>query len=463
MNQTALPPRRRLPLASESRGAALESSLFEASWPLSRRFIKTALWCTLTLGASFGAVNLLTIHLALGPIPPAHNWVHASFQVIGFVLLFIMGVAYQAVPRSCRVPLARTELARASFRLTFGGLLLRAYGQFGPLLPGTAPSLLLGGLAILAGVVAFAAVLAATWRSVPLPRPNVGGPEIAAGMLWWIVAATILVLEGIRALRGGDADLGARYNEAFYIAALLGGAMSWIQGMVRRMEPTALAFQPPRAPLLGAAFAGSQLGTAAATIGAALPANPVAHRFFDGGLVVVALALAAFMVGARVFERAAPRPHSAQLAPLAVRRAVRAAFVAAALFAALALIYGLCDLVGHVLPTAVWDGARHALALGCIATLILALGSHLVPRFSGTPLRRAGARNAGLVLVAVGLAGREMEVPASLFALPRLLWLSGPSGIVAATGVALAASAILGTMRPRRPPVAGAVVGRLDA
>jgi hypothetical protein len=458
----AAPPlRRHLPLASESaREAAAQSAPFSASWPLSRRFIKTALWCTLTLGASFGAINLLTIHLALGPVPPAHNWVHASFQLIGFVLLFVMGVAYQAVPRSCRVPLARLDLARATFWLTFGGLLLRAYGQFGPLLPGTAPSLLLGGISILGGVVAFAAVLAATWRSVPLPRPSVGGPEIAAGTLWWIVAAGILVLEGVRAVRGGDADLGARYNESFYMAALLGGAMSWVTGMVRRMEPTALAFRPPRARVLAGAFAGSQAGAVAATLGAALPADSAAHRLYDAGLLVTAIALVAFLVGACVFERAAPRPLSTHLAPVPVRRAVRFAFAAAALFAALALAYGISDLTGHVLPTAVWDGARHALALGCITTLILALGSHLVPRFAGTPLRRASMRDAGLVLVAVGLLGREAEVLAPLLALPRLLWISGPSGIVAATGVALGASAILGATRSPRPAAADPQVVR---
>ena len=455
MNEVALPPlRRRLPIVY-GRSEPVADARLQASWTLSRRLLRTALWCTLTLGASFGAVNLLTIHLALGPVPPAHSWVHASFQLVGFVLLFVMGIAYQAVPRSCGVALARLELGRASFRLTFGGLLLRAYGQFGPLLPGTAPALLLGGVAILAGVLAFAMVLASTWRSVPLPRPKVGGPEIAAGTLWWIVAAVFLVLGGLRAVRAGDADLAARYNESFYMAAVLGGAMSWIQGMARRMEPTALALQAPRARVLAAAFIAWQLGAAAVTIGAALPAESAAHRLFDAGLVVVALALAGFLVGARLIERAAPRPLSPQLAPLAVRRAVRFAFASASLFAVLALTYGISDLRGHVLPTAVWDGARHALALGCITMLILALGSHLVPLFSRTPLQRSALRDAGLALVAVGLVGREMEVLAPLLAMPRLLWISGPSGIVAATGVALAASAILGTMRNTRSAAAG--------
>jgi hypothetical protein len=455
MSEVALPPlRRHLPLASESRGGqallASDGSPFQASWPLSRRILKTSLWCTLTLGASFGAINLLTIHLALGPVPPAHNWVHASFQLIGFVLLFVMGVAYQAIPRSFGAPLRRLDLARASFRLTFAGLLLRAYGQFGPLLPGTAPSLLLGGLAILGGVVAFATVLVTTCHSFASssPRPLIGAPAVAAGTLWWIVASGLLVLEGVRAVRGGDADLGARYNESFYMAALLGGALSWIFGMVQRMEPTALALQAPRARLLKLAFVGLQLGAAAATIGAAMP-DSRAHLLFDLGLALTAVAVVLFVLGARVFERSAPRPLSSHLAPLPVRRTVRLAFGSALLFAALALAYGISDFRGHVLPTAVWDGARHALALGCITTLILSLGSHLVPRFSQTPLRHPAWRDAGIVLIAVGLVGREMQVLAPLLSLPKLLWISGPSGLVAATGVALASSAILTTMKPK--------------
>jgi hypothetical protein len=223
--------------------------------------------------------------------------------------------------------------------------------------------------------------------------------------------------------------------------------MSWIMGMARRMEPTALGLRPPRARVLAAAFVASQLGATAATAGAALPAASAAHRLFDVGLVVAALALAAFLAGARLFERGAPRPLSLHLAAPAVRRAVRFAFASAALFAALALTYGVADLTGHILPTAVWDGARHALALGCITMLILALGSHLVPRLSGVPLRRPALRDAGLLLVAIGLVGREMEVLAPLLSMPRLLWISAPSGIVSAAGVAFAASAILATMR----------------
>jgi hypothetical protein len=115
----------------------------------------------------------------------------------------------------------------------------------------------------------------------------------------------------------------------------------------------------------------------------------------------------------------------------------------------LAAAYGAADLAGHMLPTAVWDGARHALALGFVTPLILALGSHIIPRVSGVPLRRPGWVDAGLTLIAVGLVAREMQVVAAVAVMPRLLLVSGLSGIVAATGMALAGGALLGTLRAR--------------
>src|SRR5262245_49814476 len=131
---------------------------------LYRPFIYAALVCTLTLGATFGAYNLLSIQLALGPVPPPHNWVHASFQLFGFVLLFVMGVAYHALPRFLSTTLARPGAARASLWLVLLGLVLRAYGQFGALLPSTDAAYRLGAASLLAGVLAFAFTLGSTWR-----------------------------------------------------------------------------------------------------------------------------------------------------------------------------------------------------------------------------------------------------------------------------------------------------------
>ena len=418
--------------------------------------MKASLWCTFTLGASFGAVNLLTIHLALGPVPPAHNWVHASFQVIGFVLMFLVGLAYQVIPRSCGVPLAAQRRARATLPLLLTGLLLRMYGQFGPLLPGTPAALLAGGIAILAGIVAFASVLVATWRTAPASKPRVGLAGIATGTAWWVVAGVLLVAEGARAVIHRDADLGARFNEAFYAAALVGGAMSWIQGMFRRIGAATFALRPFETALLTLALVLWQLGTLAATLGACLQPGAGGAQLFDLGLVVLAAATGIFVWGSRVLSTATGQTQAFHLAPAVVRRTVRLAFVAALLFGVLAAVYGGSELTGGVPSRLIWDGARHALALGCITPLILGLGSFIVPRLAGTPLRRTRWRSTGLVLIGVGLLGRECELLASLLAWPPALWISGTSGLVAATGVVLAGGAILGVLRARPQADGGA-------
>jgi hypothetical protein len=417
--------------------------------------LKASLWCTFTLGASFGAANLLTVHLALGPVPPAHNWVHASFQVIGFVLMFLVGLAYQVIPRSCGVPLAARRRARATLPLLLGGLLLRMYGQFGSLLPGTPFALLAGGVAILAGILAFASVLAATWRTAPASKPRAGLAAIAAGTVWWVLAGLLLVVEGGRAVAAHDADLGARFNEAFYAAALVGGAMSWIQGMFRRIGAATFALRPSDTTLLALALVLWQLGTLGATLGAALQPSAAGAQLFDLGLVVLAAATAIFVWGSRILSPAAGQTQAFHLAPPPVRRAVRLAFVSALLFATLAALYGVSDLTGHVPSRLIWDGARHALALGCITPLILGLGSFIVPRLAGTPLRRTRWRSVGLILIGIGLLGRECELLASWLAWPPALWISGTSGLVAATGVVLAGGAILGVLRARPKPTGG--------
>src|SRR5262245_30426179 len=88
---------------------------------LYRRFLVAALLSTTTLAAVFGAFNLFWLHLNLGPVPPIHHQVHAGFQLMGFVLLFVMGVAYHAVPRFLGTALAAPDLARVSFGFAVGG------------------------------------------------------------------------------------------------------------------------------------------------------------------------------------------------------------------------------------------------------------------------------------------------------------------------------------------------------
>ena len=380
---------------------------------LYRRFVATALIATITLGATFGAYNLLCIQLALGPIPPPHNWAHAAFQILGFVLMFVMGVAYHVVPRFWGKPLALPTAAKASFWLLLGGLILRTYGQFGAILPMTAASYRVGATGIFLGVLAFLGVLVATWLRAR-PKGERFHRFIFAGTAFWLLAAVIA---------GGPQE----WHEAFYRAALFGGALFWIQGMLLRIGPGFLGLQPQRGNWLELAF------------GLGLVGVPVAVAGYDIGALLVAFDVVAFAVGARLLERRVH--HEDRL----LGRTMMFATAATLVFAGLTTLY-------VVMPTPqqlVWDGARHAFALGFITLTIFAIAGRVLPIFGGTALAWPRARAIGIVLIATAIVMREFEVASTLLQIPSLLVVSGVSGVVGAAGVGLASASILATLRRR--------------
>jgi hypothetical protein len=413
------------PPATEPRRAADEG--------LYRRFVIAALVCTLTLGATFGAYNLASIHLALGPIPPPHNWAHATFQLFGFVLLFVMGVGYHAVPRFWSTELALPGLARASFWLILAGILFRCYGQFGSVLPATAAAYRLGATALLAGTIAFAVALGASyWRGKPPFEPF--HLFLGTGTAWWIVAASF-------------AFAGNAQHERLYLAALMGGAVTWIEGMLLRVGPGLLGLARSRARWIWLSLPLGVVGTALCVVGS---------RLLPVGLLIVVAQAVVFATGARLLERRV----FAQTGPAGdpgLGLAAILATVAWALFCVLAGAWAVLELAGRNTPALLWDGARHALALGFITMLIFGVAGRVLPVFGGAPLVWPRLRMAGLWTIGAGILLREAEVVASLANAPRLLVISGVSGIVAASGVALAATSILATVRGRREEVSGPV------
>jgi hypothetical protein len=428
---------------------------------LYRRFVIAAVICTMTLGATFGAYNLLWMHWALGPLPPGHNAFHASFQVTGFVLLFVMGFAYQLAPRFLGRPLGLPRVARATFLLALGGLLLRGYGQFGPLLPATAPALAVGaGLQLLA-IAGFAATLARTWSSTrPRPPRAAFQAGLAAGVLGWLAAGAFLVAGGLAALKAGDAGAAVRWNEPFYLAALLGGALPFVQGVTLRAGSAFLGTRAPRARPAVAAIAVGQVGAALAVIGRAIGIeHPRAGALVALGLIISAAGVAVFLAATGVLV---PRARQSVVARASTTLGARGAYWGMALYAALAALYGALELAGRAPPSALYDGARHALGLGCITLLIFSMASRMLPAFERGAARWTTCTSSGLALIALGVAARELQIAAFLLRQPALLRVSGLSGIVAATGVCLCGAAILATLRRgpqrRRLPIVASTV-----
>lgn len=395
---------------------------------LLRRFVATALLCTLTLGATFGAYNLLVIHLSLGPLPPAHQWAHATFQVLGFVLLFIMGIAYAMLPRLLGAPLRTPAAASATFWLAISGVVLRAYAALDPLVPYALAALVASAAFELAAVLGFTSVLAATARGAARPQ---GAPRasLLAGLVGWTAAALCLCAGAVRALREGDVAAMAAWNETFYAAALFAGALPWVHGFLERAGPVMLrGIQPrSRAPAL-LSFAGG-LSAAAGLSPLGLP-----HALAPAGLALVAIALLW-----------SPRLRIAEGFADDTARLVRMGQAFGGVFAALALWWAGWELFRGDAPRLLFDALRHAFALGFLTVIIFGMAGRLVPAALGERLRWPLLRLWGAQLVAAGAALRLAQVAAAVTGREWPLFISGPSGTIAAAGVVLASVSILGT------------------
>jgi hypothetical protein len=421
-------------------------------------FLRAALWSTITLGATFGAINLLAIDFALGRVLEAHNFVHAGFQIWGFVLLFTMGISYHAVPRFLGTDLRLERLARSTFPLALGGLLLVTYGRFGHWFPGALWAFAAGAGCTFAAVAAWGYVLldvAERSRSAPQPFHRF----LVAGTVWWVVAAGLLGAAATRAVAHGGVEYAARFHEAMYAAALFGASLAWVQGMFLRTGPAFFGLPPTRRRPVKAAFLLGQAGALVAVGGALVPGWRHSHDLVALGLIATAASLVAYVVGVRPF-RIAP-----DLTPgdRGVAEVIRLGFAGALLFALLGACYGVHDLAIGTPSRLIFDGARHAFGLGFLTLMILGMAGRVVPVFCGVDLRWRHLHTWGARLVALGVCLREAQVLVAVLAAPRLLWVSGVSGIVAASGVCLAAASILGTLRAGRRLEAAVAVPGEDA
>ncbi len=404
---------------------------------LYRRFLRASLWCTLTLGAAFGAWNLLSIHLSLGEMPPSHQSVHATFQILGFIQLFIFGIAVQVVPRFLGTRLAHPRLAKAVFVLALAAVLLRSYGALEERVPAALEATAASAFLELSATLLFAGVVWATWRTSSAKREAFQA-FLALGTAGWAASALLLCAGAVRALVEHDVASAAAWNEAFYLCALFGGALPFVQGVLMRAGPLLLgmAKEVARAPVAMALF--GACGTALCVLGAA-PPGP-GPCFLDAGLLCVAAA-AVLTARMRVAEGGVG-DHTPAI--------VRTALIFSGVFAVLASLYAVLDLAGGAAPRLLFDAARHAFGLGFLTLMIFGMAGRIVPAFAGRDLRWPRLRSWGAILIATGAALRMVQVLAALTGWEWPLFISGPSGVLAAAGVILASASILGTLRSPR-------------
>ena len=392
-------------------------------------FFAGSLLLTLTWGATLGMINLarLTAGWGLGALPRPSVWAHGYVQVFGFMSLFIMGVAYHVLPRFVSTTLQHARFVPWSFWLQLTGVVIIACGFFHDA-AATQPLWITGSALLVPAAILFCTVVLHTLRTgVVAAEPF--RPWIAAGAVWFVLASALALSAAV----AGDTT----WHRALWFAALSGLVSSWIFGVGSRILPIFLGCRPRWPRLNTPVFALYQIGAAAWVVGAWPDADsPVLTIVRAAGALLIITAIITYTACLGLFTRMGP------ILGCAIRRPQDGwqKYVFAAWFwllVSLALGQGSAlvrALNGGNESLLIFDFARHALAFGFAAQMLVGVASRVVPNFTGKPLWSGRARDVAFYLLNASMAVRALQVPIGLGYWPQawnLIAWSGPLGVLA--------------------------------
>jgi uncharacterized protein involved in response to NO len=417
----------------------------------SPHFLIGSLVLTLTLGATTGMINLLRI-AAGGEVPIDHRQIHGHTQVLGFAALFLMGIAYHALPRILGIGgVTAGRSVRVSFWLMFLGVIGRNIGQPFGLHPAGRFVTLLATAMEIGGAWLFVRFVFGLLRRAREGKYDLRDPLLVFvrfGTLCFAAAMILAAAQGVWLAGHVDTVLPAALNEPFYFAALYGFLLAWIYGFGHRIVSLFLG--------VGAAARGSSeatLGLQAAGVAAFLLSwlpglsDPAALLLRDSGLALTSLSALAYLAGNGFLWRRAAL--LTMRAPGSPGFAIRAAFGCLALWA-------LLEIAGVVIARTtpfparnLWwtDGARHLFTVGFLTLLIVGMSFRILPVFSGRTLWSPRLARVTYALLLLGAGLRLLQYPAAFE--PRLYQLGSYMGIPVVLALVLYLFNLTRTMRSR--------------
>ena len=428
-----------------------------AASPFSPHFIIGSLFLTLTLGATTGMINLLRI-AAGGDVPIDHRQIHGHTQILGFATLFLMGIAYHALPRILGVGargMADKRAVGASFWLMFGGVVLRNAGQpIGLHAAGRLLSLASAAME-LASAVLFIRFVFGLIRAVREGRRPADPRRV-------LCAGTVYLAPPSRSSARRDSGspqprLGpARLAEP---ALLFRRPLRVPPRLDLRLRPPhrgALSRSRSFKPRLGPGRPGdaSRGGRARRDFVAAGPPNGAALALRDAGLGLAALSAVVYLAGNGFLWRRSEFPMLRT--PGNPTFAIRAAFGCLGLWAVLELSAVVLSRLTPLPAQNLWwaDAARHVFTIGFLTLLIVGMAFRILPVFSGKTLWSPRLAHVTYALLLLGAAMRLLQYPAAF--LPVFYELGSYMGIPVVLGLVLFVFNLVRTMRGRPSPAPGA-------
>ena len=436
--------------------AAAPPAAAPSARPFSPHFILGSLFLTLTLGATTGMINLLRI-AAGGDVPISHRQIHGHTQVLGFAGLFLMGIAYHALPRILGIGSRTPASARTAFWLMFGGVILRNVGQplgFYPV--GRLTSLVSAGMELAAGAL-FVTFVFRLLEDLPEGKYDRKDPIIRfvrVGTSFFAPALLLVGAQGVWLAGNPETALPVALTEPFYFVALYGFLLAWIYGFGNRVVSLFLGVGPARRRTPELALAAQAAGMALYGAGWLPSLTPAAGLVLrDAGLGLSALSAVVYLVGNGFLWRRSKFP--ALAAPGSPTFAIRAAFACLGTWAILSLAGIVLSRTTALPAQNPWfvDAGRHVFTIGFLTLLIVGMSFRILPVFSGKSLWSPALARVTYGLLLGGAAMRLLQYPGAFR--PFYYEIGSYMGIPVVLGLLLFTFNLFRTMRGR-PPAAGA-------
>jgi uncharacterized protein involved in response to NO len=426
-----------------------------ASTPFSPHFILGSLFLTLTLGATTGMVNL--IRIASGAdVPISHRQIHGHTQILGFAVLFLMGISFHALPRILGIGGLRAQSARLTFWLMFAGVILRNIGQplgFYPI--GRAVSFLSAGLETAAGLifVRFVFDLLSRVREGKYDRSDPILRFLRAGAVYLLAAIVFVAAQGVWLAGHAETALPVSLTEPFYFAALYGFLLAWIYGFGNRVVSLFLGLGPARQ---GSALWVLVLQAAGVPLFVAsyltFLGNETSLLLRDAGLTLAASSALVYLAGHGLAWRRPALPM--MRAPGSPTVAIRCAFGALGLWALLEICAVVISRTTRIPGQNLWwsDAARHVFTVGFLTLLIIGMSFRILPVFSGKRLWSPRLAYVTYALLLAATTMRLLQYPAAFK--PTFYVISSYMGIPVVLALVFFTFNLLRTMRAREVPSA---------
>lgn len=399
---------------------------------LYKRFFRAALFVLLAAGASTGVLTIIQVALRgnykstdLLPIVQAH----ANMQIFGWIGLFVMGFAYQGLPRFKYTTLWRPEVANVSMILMLAGLGLRIAG----LLPfeQAAALAVAGGIFEMFAVVTFCVVMYQTLKSSPPTEAwekfvhcSVGAFLIAAVLepiiTWqvWYAPNLNITIERTATWYAPFRDL-----QLFAFAGLM------VLGIGQRVLPTAFGFRIPRAGIVQFAFRVALAGLAV-DMGAWFiyrnNNNPAWAMVSWSGTLAFFVAALLLVYDMRGFFGGADGRS---------KKFINASFLWLAGAALLWLAFPLfLQAAGGGFAHGTYGASRHAFAVGFLSFMIVGVSSKVVPVLKGLDPSTEPPLWAPFILLNIGNLLRVLSQPLADLNISWIHWVTAAGSAITAFG-----------------------------